>query len=862
MLTKTVDTLVDEIDGSIIDGDISIRDAISFAIQGETINFAPSLNGQTISLTLGQITIPNKSLTIDASELLAGIKINAQGNSRIFNITAPNPNAPPTDTFKNLTLMNGNANTGDFFGGAIRSEGRLIIEKCTIENSGATRGGGIFVQALGLTGTPIDQSEPVDIFTLQNSVIRGNLASGDGGGLFVASYTYSGEISDARVTITGSRIEGNRALQGGTGHGGGLFVSFGGFSGPSAIPGSDSELVIDRSTISDNQADILGGGVWFQAGTGTQVTLRDSTISGNGKAGPLVTQTNQGGGVYALFRATESAVNDKPRFTISGSTFEANEALTAGGGVFMCAKNNGEFVVVNSTFSGNMVTAAGGIGGGILVAVPEPNLYYQPNDIDAYIHNSTITGNFAPIGGGVYGQNDFTTTFNEHHVNLRVRNSIISENKVSTTNSTPSNLAGRVVAADTLFNLLGDDSTGLADAITGNAVTLDPANMNLTNNNAPGLDPLADNGGPTKTRRPLTGSPVIDRGSNDFDIDPLGGAYPTAGSPMSAPLDHDQRGPGFGRVFDVPGIDPLGIGGAIVDIGAYEIGLPKVADVIIGSTITDAIPDEEETAYTNPDYRFIGVVGSGGQLRTALIGAPDRVSVQFSERVSMTAAEIAEIVVDRYIALPSVTFTAPNSSNNFTATLTYAAPLPYGHHLLVVKDAVLSDTGFNLDGEWTNPKYVTTTAATSRFPSGNGAEGGAFSFVYTILPGDMTLNNIVNGLDITPFSTSITNPSLNPNAVRMADITANGYVNGLDISPFTALLTTQPTINLTELKLVANYDTDWDIDQDDQAAFDGYYLAGDLRADLNKDGQITSDDDIAFEAYFAFFAGLNLSVVT
>src|SRR5688572_15066489 len=60
LLSFTVDTLLDEADGSIDDGDISLRDAIAAAVAGETIDF--SVTG-TINLTLGQLAI-EKNLAI------------------------------------------------------------------------------------------------------------------------------------------------------------------------------------------------------------------------------------------------------------------------------------------------------------------------------------------------------------------------------------------------------------------------------------------------------------------------------------------------------------------------------------------------------------------------------------------------------------------------------------------------------------------------------------------------------------------------------------------------------------------------------------------------------------------------------
>src|SRR5262245_26649103 len=81
LLAITVNTLVDEADGSLVDGDVSLRDAIALAPVGETINF--SVAGQ-INLTLGQLAI-SKNLTVSGPGA-ASLTINAQQSSRIFDI--------------------------------------------------------------------------------------------------------------------------------------------------------------------------------------------------------------------------------------------------------------------------------------------------------------------------------------------------------------------------------------------------------------------------------------------------------------------------------------------------------------------------------------------------------------------------------------------------------------------------------------------------------------------------------------------------------------------------------------------------------------------------------------------------------
>ena len=79
LLAITVDTLVDELDGSIMDGDVSLRDALALAPSGETIDFDASLDGGTILLSLGELSITN-SLTVDATALADGLTIDASGN--------------------------------------------------------------------------------------------------------------------------------------------------------------------------------------------------------------------------------------------------------------------------------------------------------------------------------------------------------------------------------------------------------------------------------------------------------------------------------------------------------------------------------------------------------------------------------------------------------------------------------------------------------------------------------------------------------------------------------------------------------------------------------------------------------------
>ena len=81
--TFTVNTAVDEADGSCADGDCSLRDAIQTAGWGDWIDFDDALAGQVIVLNLGQLTV-DKDLTIDGSSLSAPIRLSGNNTTRVL----------------------------------------------------------------------------------------------------------------------------------------------------------------------------------------------------------------------------------------------------------------------------------------------------------------------------------------------------------------------------------------------------------------------------------------------------------------------------------------------------------------------------------------------------------------------------------------------------------------------------------------------------------------------------------------------------------------------------------------------------------------------------------------------------------
>ena len=130
-----------------------------------------------------------------------------------------------------------------------------VIDGFTIRNGYAQKGGGIYCK----------YSSP----TITNCTISGNIAEGDGGGIY---FYYSPYYSPP--TITNCAITGNIA----GGDGGGIYCSY-------------SPPAITNCTITGNIAEYYGGGIYCYY---SDATITNCTISGNSATGLY----SGGGGIY------------------------------------------------------------------------------------------------------------------------------------------------------------------------------------------------------------------------------------------------------------------------------------------------------------------------------------------------------------------------------------------------------------------------------------------------------------------------------------------------------------------------------------------------------------------------------------
>jgi hypothetical protein len=186
-------------------------------------------------------------------------------------------------------------------------------------------GGGIAnLGTLTVSGSTLSGNHALDgggiyntgTLTVSGTTLSGNAASTGGGGIF--------NVRDATATVSDSTLTGNTAAL----EGGGIFNSFG-------------TLTVTGSTVSGNTStSFIGGRGGGILNFGGMLTVSDTTVSGN--------TADEAGGIVNVFGTA----------TVSGSTVSGNTATSFGGGLF---NSFGTLTVTGSTVSGNTAHFGGGI---------------------------------------------------------------------------------------------------------------------------------------------------------------------------------------------------------------------------------------------------------------------------------------------------------------------------------------------------------------------------------------------------------------------------------------------------------------------------------------------------------------------
>ncbi len=368
-LNLLVDTLVDESDGDFRRGDLSLREAIELANANpvpDTIRFDPiftALAGPlpaTILLTEGELAITDsvEIVGLGADQLT----IDAQQNSRIFNIDDHDAQTFIDVSVSGVKLTRGSVHED---GGAIFSAERLVVEDAILADNSADRGGAISSEQW---------------LAIRSTTLADNRAVGFGGALY----------------FNGNGIFNATASQG---------------------PVFEAFLEVSQSSVLENSARIMGGGIWANVQHG-RLALHDNEIRGN-----LVLHdtsvAGRGGGIFAELTNVQA--------TIVGNEIVDNSAAVGGGIAAITA--SGETTIADSAISGNTATLKGGgiylrgdnQNGSVLSSRVENNVaglsgggIYSGFGGQLRVANSTIRGNASEHqGGGIYGRSRLTVEQSE-----------------------------------------------------------------------------------------------------------------------------------------------------------------------------------------------------------------------------------------------------------------------------------------------------------------------------------------------------------------------------------------------------------------------------------------------------------------
>jgi hypothetical protein len=402
------------------------------------------------------------------------------------------------------------------------------------------------------------------------------------------------------VTVANSTVMGNTA---------------GGSGGGVAAAGA---VGVTNSTVSGNSSSVNGGGV---AATGA-ATITNSTISGN-------VATGNGAGVGA-----NSTV------TVTNSTIRDNVVGGTGGGI---AQGTGAAITIRkSTISGNVLffanggasAVAGSTGGAVILT------------------NSTISGN-SSNGVAISAGGPVTTVYTTA-ADLGTNFRLFPNGSLTSFGSV---VAGCFVDPTTTtsngYNFSYDSSCGFTNTAQGDH----------QNAGDPVLGALADNGGPTRTRLPQAGSPLIN-------------AIPTASCQAdgASGITTDQRGV----------TRPLGSG---CDIGSVEQegSPPSNRAPTVQTAAGDANGTEGDTlstsgSFTDPDGDPLTIAANNAagtftdngdgtwswSLATNDDVAPAAVTVTATDPDGATASDdfaYSAVNADPAVAAPTVSATGACSAN-------------------------------------------------------------------------------------------------------------------------------------------------------------------------------------------------------
>jgi inhibitor of cysteine peptidase len=453
------------------DGDgCTLREAIVDANNQTLTPGDDTIDASTVSGTISLVTeLPSLTTNIVLNGPGAGsltVRRSAVGGTpefRVFSIDNGTTSGP-TVVISGLTISGGKvsgttapANSG---GGIYNNHGTLTVSGSVLKSNSATNGGALCNDgSLSVNAT----------LALSDSVISGNIATGDGGGLF----NNGSSGGSGLLTINTCTFTGNSATNGGA-------ILKDGHSG-----GSATLTELNASVLSGNTATGDGGAIenYGIGGGSATLNISYSTLSSN---------TAINGGAINNDGKTGSATH-----VISYSTLNANTASGNGGAINNDGRTAGSATLATSisTFHGNSASLKGGAinndgtGGSATVEIDSSTLKSNSASNNSAAIDSNGAAGSATLAMG--------STILDNGPGANVTLTVNSETTFTSKN----------------YNLSSDAAGGDNTSAPGGPYFSAGGDIRNTD---PQLSPvgLANNGGLTQTIALLEGSPAIDKGKN------------------------------------------------------------------------------------------------------------------------------------------------------------------------------------------------------------------------------------------------------------------------------------------------------------------------------------------------------------
>lgn len=594
----------------------SLRYAVTYGAAGSTITFDPSLSGQTITLTGGELLL-SRNTTIDASALANGLTISGNHSTRVFETYGGT-----ACVLTAMTITAGNSGGNNIGGGGISNGGTLTLNRCTLSGNSAASGGGnggavvntgfLTLNQCTLSGNSAASGSGGAIFnfdssllTLNQCTVSGNSSMASGGGIsngtstptltntIVAGNTASAGNPNISGTYTdngGNLTSGNPMLSA-FGNYGGPFQTMPPLSGSPAVNGGNDaaaasftydqrgapyarivglhvdigavEANLPGDVVILNSTDSGAGSLRYALAhttPGSSITF-DATLSGQTvtlTSGELLLTQNVTIDASTLSHGLTISGNNSSRvFNSSGGTTCTLTALTIVNGTNSTTGggvlNAGTLTLNQCTLSNNSVTGPAASYGGAVYNNTGGTLTLNQCTLSS---NSAI-GNVGSSGGALYNSGGGTLTLNQ---------CTLSGNLAYFAGGGIFNNGGALALTNCTLSL--NSATGNSNSrgggISGGSLTLTntivAGNTAVTNANI--LANISGNGGNLTSGNPMLAS-LGNYGGRTQTMPPLIGspAIDTGNDAAAASFTYDQRGAGYLRIV-----------GPHVDIGAYERG--------------------------------------------------------------------------------------------------------------------------------------------------------------------------------------------------------------------------------------------------------------------------------------------------